>query len=103
MNYRIEWHVLARADLFDIYDWIAEHADPQTAYAYTARIERRCESLSAFPHRGTPRDHLEPGLRSITFERRVIIAYRVEKDRVLILRLIRTARDIAAQFANDEA
>ena len=103
MTYRVEWHVLAKADLFDIYDWIAERADPETAYAYTSRIERRCESLSAFPERGTPRGDLEPGMRSITFERRVLIAYRVEKDRVLILRLIHTARDVAAEFANDEA
>lgn len=101
MTYKVEWHALAKADLFDIYDWIAERADPETAYAYTSRIEGRCETLSAFPKRGTPRGDLEPGLRSITFERRVLIAYRVEKDRVLILRLIRTARDIAAQFAND--
>jgi toxin ParE1/3/4 len=97
----VEWHALAKADLFDIYDWIAERADPETAFAYTSRIERRCQALRAFPHRGTPRNELESGLRTITFERRVLIAYRVEKDRVLILRLIRIARDIAAQFAND--
>ena len=101
MTYRVDWHVLARADLFDIYDWIADRADPETAYAYTSRIEQRCETLSSFPHRGTPQHGLEPGLRTITFERRVLIAYRVEQERVLILRLIHTARDISTQFAND--
>ena len=98
---RVEWHAQAKADLFELYDWVAERADPDTAYAYTSRIEQKCEALSDFPRRGTPRDHLEPGLRSITFERRVVIAYRVEADRVLVLRLIRTARDIRAQFGSD--
>lgn len=98
---RVEWHAQARADLFALYDWVAERAGPDTAYAYTSRIQQRCETLAAFPRRGTPRDHLEPGPRSITFERRVVIAYRVEADRVLILRLIRTARNIPAQFERD--
>ena len=98
MSYCVDWHAQARADLFELYDWIAEQADPDTAFEYTSRIEQRCETLSDFPQRGTPRNHLLPGLRSITFERRVIIAYRVEDDRVLILRLIRTARDLDTQF-----
>lgn len=79
--------------------WIAERAGRATAEDYLRRLRAACEKLSLFPRRGTPRDHLEPGLRTITFERRVLITYRVEQDHVLILRLIRTARDIASQLS----
>jgi toxin ParE1/3/4 len=88
----------ATDDLSELGVWIAERSDRATAKAYLKRLRAKCLSLSDFPHRGTPRDHLMPGLRSITFERRIIVAYCVEDDHVLILRLIRTARDIAAQF-----
>lgn len=96
MNYEIIWRPAARADLHDLYDWIADRADARTAYGYTSRIEGHVAKLTAFPKRGTPRDDLSPGLRTSTFERRVIIAYRVEHNTVLVLRIIRAARDYAA-------
>jgi toxin ParE1/3/4 len=101
MTLEVAWHPFAELDLRGIYDWIAGQADPATAREYTRRIEAKCDTLGDFPHRGTPRDHLEPGLRTVTFERRVVIVYRTEQHRVLILRLIHTARDIGAQFGRD--
>ena len=88
----------ASNDLSELGIWIGERGGRAIAEAYLARIHSACMKLGHFPRRGTPRDHLEPGLRSTTFERRVVIVYRIEADHVLVLRLIRTARDIAAQF-----
>ena len=93
----------ASDDLSELGIWVGERGGRAVAEDYLVRIHSACMKLSQFPRRGSPRDHLAPGLRSITFERRVVIVYRLEADHVLILRLIRTARDIAAQFANDEA
>lgn len=58
--------------------------------------------LSHFPNRGTPRFDLSSGLRTVTFERRVILAYRVENGAVNIVRLIYVARDFARAFGASE-
>jgi len=41
--------------------------------------------LADFPERGTKRDDILPGLRTIGFERRVTIAFRVQETRVEIV------------------
>ena len=92
MAAEVIWRPEARNDLYQIYDWIADRADAATAFAYTSRIESFVERLSHFPNRGTPRFHLAAGLRTVTFERRIIIAYRVKGQQVIVARLIHTAR-----------
>jgi toxin ParE1/3/4 len=44
-------------------------------------------ALATFPERGTRRDDILPGLRTIGFERRATIAFRVLKTRVEIVSL----------------
>ena len=94
----VVWRPDAEADLLALYDWIADRADPDTAYAYTAKIEAHAERLAHFPHRGTPRDDLVPGLRTVPYRRRVTIAYRVLDDCVEVLRLIQAGQDWEALF-----
>jgi toxin ParE1/3/4 len=98
VNHKVVWEQSARADLLALYDWIADQADPDTAYRYTARIEGFVETLRGFPNRGTPRDQVSRGLRSITFERKYIICYRVDGSEVIVLRIIHGARDFAKTF-----
>lgn len=57
-------------------------------------------ALNLFPERGSRRDDLEPGVRTIGFERRVVIAFRVLSDEVEILRVFYGGQDVDAQFAN---
>jgi toxin ParE1/3/4 len=75
----------AEADLLALYRYIAEASGLGIAGGYIDRIEIACMSLATFPNRGTKRDDLAPGLRTIAFERRVTIAYRVLKTRVEIV------------------
>jgi toxin ParE1/3/4 len=89
----VVWRPKARADLLALYDWIAGQADPETAFDYTARIEAQAAALATFPDRCTPRDDLVPGMRTIPYRRRTIIAYRVIDGKVEILRLIRAGQD----------
>jgi toxin ParE1/3/4 len=89
----VVWRPEARDDLYQIYDWIADRADTATAFNYTSRIESFVERLSYFPNRGTQRFHLADGLRTVTFEKRIIIAYRADDQQVTISRLFHTARD----------
>ncbi len=75
----------ARRDLLNLYDWIADQADPVTALNYVERIEAFCADLSHGAERGTLREDIRPDLRVIGFERRVSIAFMVEADFVTIL------------------
>lgn len=77
----------AQNDLIALYDWLSETAGSQVALGYIERIEGFCQRLSVASERGHLRDDIRPGLRIIGFERRVTIAFIVEDDRVVILRL----------------
>lgn len=75
-------------DLEAIHDWIARHGSERTADRYEQRITAFIEQLRNFPERGTQRDDLQPGLRTIGFERRVSVAYSMAGDRVRIVRVL---------------
>ena len=77
----------AQDDLNGLCDWIAEAATSATAIGYIDRTEAFCNGLSAASERGQRRDDIRPGLRTIRFERRITIAFMVELERVIILRL----------------
>jgi toxin ParE1/3/4 len=83
----------AREDLIALYDWIAAAAHPQTALGYIERIETYCQGMRIGSERGTRRDDIRPGLRIVTFERRVTIAFTVDPARVVILRLFYAGRN----------
>jgi toxin ParE1/3/4 len=75
----------AEADLLALYEYIAGEAGILIAGNYIDRIEAACMALAIFPKRGTRRDDILPGLRTIGFERRATIAFRVLKTRVEIV------------------
>lgn len=84
---------MAEDDLLSLYDYIAVQAGRRTAGDYIARIEAACMSLRNAPLRGTPRDDIKPGLRVIGFERRAVIAFRVVRSEVVIVRVFYGGRD----------
>jgi len=84
----------ARDELIALHAWVEGEAGTAIADAYQERIEARCRTLTEFPNRGTPRDDLIPGVRTLSFERRILIFYRVEESEVLILWIVSTARDL---------
>lgn len=83
----------AQEDLNALYDRIAEAAAPATAIGYIDRIEAFCSGLSVASERGQLRNDIRPGLRTVGFERRITIAFAVEPERVVILRLFYGGRD----------
>ena len=58
-------------------------------------------TLADFPQRGTPREDIRPGLRTIPWKRRATIAYVVEERDVVILGIFYAGRDIAAFLRED--
>jgi len=93
-QYTVVFSPEARDDLLQLYRFIAEHSDEGRAIGYIERIEACCNSLSIFPHRGTPRDDLFLGLRVVGFERRVAIAFHVGPGMVTVDRILYGGRDL---------
>lgn len=98
MKLRVVFAPEAREDLFELYDYIAQHGSPERAMAYIERIEKACMSLQALPNRGTLREDLRPGLRVMGFERRALIAFQAGSNKVAILRILYGGRSMERAF-----
>ncbi|MDR6868226.1 plasmid stabilization system protein ParE [Microbacterium resistens] len=73
----------ARQQLTDLYLWIAEKSGyPERAEGFVSAIFDYCDDLAGFPMIGLARDDLRPGLRTIGFRRRVVIAFAVHEETV---------------------
>jgi toxin ParE1/3/4 len=77
----------ARDDLIRLYEWIAEAANPIVAISYIERIETYIQGFNVASERGHLREDIRPGLRVAGFENRVAIAFFVEDEQVIILRV----------------
>lgn len=77
----------AERDLDAIGEFIAKDS-PANAVRFLDRVEEFCQNLAEFPEKGRARPDIAPGIRSYSFERRVLLAYRVEDDHLVILRIL---------------
>jgi len=73
------------------------------ALAYVEALRRHCLGLAEFPERGTRRDAIRPGLRTLGYRRRVTIAFQVTGSTVTILRLLYAGRALEGRAGQDEA
>ncbi|MEI9406486.1 type II toxin-antitoxin system RelE/ParE family toxin [Mesorhizobium argentiipisi] len=90
-------------DLDRIYTIVAEASSPITADRYDSRIRAFCERLEHGSERGTLRDDVRPGLRVVGFERRITVAFVVEPERVVILRLFYGGANWSDELAGVDA
>ena len=68
------------------------------AEGFVRRIKASCERIGDAPRGGRPRNDLETGLRTAPFEKRAVIAYKVEKDCVRITNIFYGGRDYEALY-----
>lgn len=92
-TYRVVWRQTATDDLYRLYHWIADRTDPDTAFDYTSAIEAHAAALAAYPNRGTPRDDIARGVRTLNFRGRTVIAYRVG-EAVEVLRIFHAGQEL---------
>lgn len=85
-------------DLRQLYTVIALDAGAERAQSYTDRLAQYCFGLATFPERGTRRDDLRQGLRTVGYRRRVTVAFHIATTAVVIDRLLYGGRDLAAIF-----
>lgn len=87
-------------DLFEIWVFIAKHADADTAESFVDRLEAACEKIIEAPLGYRLRPELSVDLRSCPYESYVIYFY-PEKFGVTIARVLHAARDIGPIFENN--
>src|SRR5882757_1339558 len=92
-KYSVDFLRRAEDDLFNLYEAIATQAGNVTAGGYIERIEAACLALETSPLRGTRRNDILPGLRTMGFERRATIVFRVRGSRVTIVRVFYGGQD----------
>ncbi|AMK26035.1 MULTISPECIES: type II toxin-antitoxin system RelE/ParE family toxin [Sphingobium] len=95
MTCDVQLSALAIEDLIALHQWVSVEADIPTADGYLTRIEEGIAALADFLHRGSPRDDLVEGLQTLTFERRLLIAYNVDGNVANVQRVINAFRDLA--------
>lgn len=97
---RITRRPLAGADIFDIWDHIAEDSIEQ-ADRWVDRLDEKLELIATQPLMGRSREELAPGVRSFPFGRYVIFYEPVEVG-IDVVRVLHSARDIDAVFGEDQ-
>lgn len=93
--YNVIYRPEAVSDIFDVDRWVhSVSLDPVTAQRFTDRIWATCEKIGNAPLGGRPRDDLLPGLRTVPFEKKAIIAYRVDGETVEIVNVFYGGSDL---------
>lgn len=75
---------------------------PSGARHLAERFEGAIERLSRFPDSGRQRDDLALGIRTIAVDHTLLVAYRVDPDHILNLRIFYAGRDFEADLRDDE-
>lgn len=101
-RYAVAFTPEARDQLAALYRYIADSAaSPAVAARYTEAIVTYCEGLQTFPHRGTQRDDIRPGLRITHYRKRSVIAFVVDADQVSILGVLYGGQDYGAALQEE--
>ena len=84
-----------------LHSYIASAADTEIALRFADGILDHIATLSEFPQRGTPRDDLRPGMRTLAWRRRVTIAFVVEESDVVVIGIFYGGRDFETLLRED--
>jgi len=88
----------AKAELAEIWCYIAIDSSHNTADRTIERIAEGLERLALFPLTGRPRDELSPGLRSYFIRPRHTVFYRVKGEHLEVAQILHHARDLSRFF-----
>jgi toxin ParE1/3/4 len=91
----------ARAELVEIWTYIAAESSPGVADRAMERIAAGLDRLSLFPLTGRPRDELSPGLRSYFIRPRHTLFYRLKGEHLEVAHILHHARDLSRFFPDE--
>ena len=99
---RVVFRPEALAQLDELYDFVAVAGSPMAAANLVDAIVTFCEDLAPFPLRGHARHDIRPGLRTIGFRRRAVVAFVVRDDAVVVLGGFYGGRDYEAIMRGED-
>ena len=102
MTFSVVFTPEAEEQLVDLYRYIAAAGSPESAARYTDSIMAFCEELATLPYRGKARDDIGSGLRVIGYKRRLVVAFAVISECVLIVGVFYGGRDYEAVLTEPE-
>lgn len=101
---QVTFRMEALADLQTIYLIVLERSGNETvAGGFVRRIMARCRKIGDAPKGGRRRDDLFPGLRTVPFEGRAVIAYMAREHRVEITNVFYGGQDYEALYRRSPA
>lgn len=80
MTGRVAFTPEAERQLNEIDDWIAAKATADVARRFVSSLLVHIEDIPRFPYAGRARGDVRPGMRTITFKKRTLIAYDVDES-----------------------
>lgn len=93
----------AEHDLRSIYFSLLDYTGSgEIAIGFIRRIRAKCRDIGDAPGASRTRNDLLEGLRVASFERKAMIAYRVEAYTVVILNIFWAGRDYEAFYSSDD-
>ena len=80
MTGRIHYTPEAEQQLNSLDEWITEKASAGTARRFVTAILEHIDAILVFPLAGRSRDDVRPGMRTTTFKKRTLVAYKVDQS-----------------------
>jgi plasmid stabilization system protein ParE len=104
VRYSVGFAPEAADQLVALRRYLAQVATADVAASYVERIVSYCEGFAEFPHRGTMRDDLRPGVRVTSYRKRAVIAFAVDDHakRVSILGVFYGGQDYESVLGADD-
>ncbi len=103
MSLRVVFAPEAESQLAEVYRYIAAAGSPDSAARYTEAIIAFCEGLAQFPQVGTARDDIRPGLRTIGYRKRIVIAFAILDGTVAIVGVFYGGRDYGVILTDSDS
>lgn len=98
-RFEVVYRPEALTDIEAIFLYVLEASQSlQIASGFTDRILDRCQRIGDAPRGGVARDDLMPGIRVVPFEKKAVIAYTLQDDKVVIVNIFYGGRDYHALF-----
>jgi plasmid stabilization system protein ParE len=101
MPFRVVVTPEARNQIDGLHSYVAAEASAAIAGRFVDGIVDHIATLQEFPNRGTPRDNLRSGLRTLAWRRRVTIAFVVEERDVVVIGVFYGGRDLKTLLSSD--
>ena len=103
-SYEVVFDRAAMADLSVVFDYVEDRAGPAIATNFVNKLYDFCRRLEHTPERGTKRDEVRAGLRSIGYRRHATILFEVDhrRHRVIIVGIYYGGRNYEADFGGGD-